>query len=162
MSESPGFLPPILELEGTWEEILDLLYCVFVKDFKVRRCFHKRMPVYYDGRVFPEGKGKEEGFWHVISRIDYSGGERLPDFRRAERLPWARPLMESPDRVEIKVFDHEEGPKDKGIRRYIWLENHDYVLIFQKKKVLFWITAFYIDKNGQREDLRKRYEERVQ
>jgi hypothetical protein len=57
-----------------------------------------------------------------------------------------RPLMESPPRSEILVFDHLEGPKDKGARRYIWLEQFDYVLILQKKKrAFFWVTAFYID-----------------
>jgi len=71
--------------------------------------------------------------------------------------------MQSPERTEIRVFDHSEGPKDKGIRRYIWLENYDYVLILQRrKKAFFWITAFYVDIEWKRKDLRKRFAERVQ
>jgi hypothetical protein len=70
--------------------------------------------------------------------------------------------MESPERSEIKVFDYVEGPKDRGIRRYIWLDEYDYVLILQrKKKAFYWITAFYVDTRWKREDMNKRFVERV-
>ena len=70
--------------------------------------------------------------------------------------------MESPPRSEILVFDHSEGPKDKGARRYIWLEQYDYVLILQKKKkAFFWVTAFYIDSEWKRKDLRNKFTEKL-
>jgi hypothetical protein len=56
--------------------------------------------------------------------------------------------MESPPRLEILVFDYFEGPKNKGIRRYIWLERFNYVLILQKRKIAFYlIAAFYVEGN---------------
>lgn len=162
MTSYPDFLPSLLNLDGRWEEIFKRLYSVFSNDFKTGKVFHRGFIVLYDGRILPDGQGKEEGFWHVISRIDRSNRGREIDFRRAERLPWARPLMESPPRSEILVFDHSEGPKDKGQRRYIWLEQFDYVLIMQKKKrVFFWVTAFYIDSEWKRRDLRKKFGERL-
>jgi len=84
------------------------------------------------------------------------------DNRRAERLPWARPMMESTARNEIRVFDYDHGTKDVGVRRYVWLADYDYVLIFQKKKkAMFWVTAYYIDSDRGRRDLIRRYEQRA-
>jgi len=162
MTKIPDFLSPILDLQGTWEEILERLYAVFSRDFKKGAVHHRGMRIIYDNRVLPDGRDKEEGFWHVVSRKDRDSGERLPDYRRAERLPWARPTMASPERSEIKVFDFDHGTKDIGVRRYVWLDEYDYVLIFQKKKkALFWITAYYVDSERGRKDLSSRYEKRL-
>jgi len=158
---APDFLPAILNLSGSWNEILDQLYSIFARDFKSGAVRHRNLKVFFDKRVLPDGEGKEEGFWHMVSRYDSELGQRLVDYRRAERLPWARPMMESPPRLEIKVFDYLEGPKDKGIRRYIWLEGYDYVLILQhRKSAFYWITAFYVDTGWKRKDLEKRFEEK--
>lgn len=163
MTVLPDFLPPILALGGTWEEILERLYAVFCSDFKKGAVYHQGMRIIYDGRVLPDGHDKEEGFWHVVSKEDRISRERLLDYRRAERLPWARPTMENPERNEIKVFDYDHGVKDIGVRRYIWLAQYDYVLVLQqKKKALFWVTAYYVDSEGRRRDLKKRYEKRTQ
>jgi len=71
-------------------------------------------------------------------------------------------MMESEERVELKIFDYDHGPRDKGIRRYIWLEDLDYVLILQRKgKIYIWITAYYVDYEGTRKKLAKRYVNRV-
>ena len=160
MKGVPDFLPSILELVGPWEEILPLLYSVFERDFKKTHVSHRGIQIYYNRKVLPDGHGKEEGFWHVISRKVSNSGERLIDYCRAERLPWARPMMESPERPELVVFDYSEGPKDKGIRTYIWLEDYDYVVILQrKKKAYYWVTAYYVDSEWQRKNLRRRYQE---
>lgn len=149
MAETPDFLPPILDLRGTWEEILGGLYAVFSRDFKNGAVHHRGMKIIYNNRLLPDGCDKEEGFWHVVSKKDRTRGERLIDYRRAERLPWARPTMEGPDRNEIKVFDYDHGIKDIGVRHYVWLAEYDDALIFQKKKkALFWITAYYVDSGG--------------
>jgi len=161
MAAYPEFMPPILNLNGTWEEILELLYNVFKSDFIDSTPYHDNIPVSVNTTIKPDGRGKEEGFWHVISKNDSHSQARLIDYRRAERLPWARPMMESPPRKEILVYDYYEGTKDKGVRRYIWLKDYDYVIILQrKKKAYFWVTAFYIDKKWKRRDLQKKYEKR--
>jgi hypothetical protein len=161
MSKLPNFLPSLLPLNGNWNRILKTLYRVFERDFKEQTTKHEFIPIDFTRKIMPDGEGKEEGFWHVVSKYDHKRGERLIDYDRAKRLPWARPMMESPARGEIKVFDYDHGPKDKGIRRYIWLEGYDYVLILKKyKNKYFWITAYYVYKNGKR-DLNKRYKNRI-
>src|SRR5512139_343321 len=140
MNASPDFLPPILDLSGSWDDILALLYSLFSRDFKSGAVFHRGRRVIYDGRILADGRAMEEGFWHAVSRGDLRTGERLIDFRRAERLPWAKPLMESQERPEIIVFLHREGQRDKGVRIYIWLHGYDYVLILQtRKKAYHWV-----------------------
>lgn len=162
MPDSPSFLPPMLNLDGEWATVLERLYAVFSRDFKETKAHHRGLRVIYNGAVLPDGLGKEEGFWHVMSRKDKTTGERLPDYPRAKRLPWAKPIVESPERSEIKVWQYREGSSDSGIRTYLWLEKYDYLLILQKKKnVYYWVTAFYVDFEGKRAELRRKYEQRV-
>ena len=72
-------------------------------------------------------------------------------------------MMENAERNEIKVFDYDHGKKDIGVRHYIWLAEYNYVLIFQQKKnVLFWVTAYYVDSERGRKDLEGRYAKRLQ
>ena len=161
MDDTPSFLPPMLVLDGDWDTILVRLYSVFEQDFKHSQTYYSGVKVVYNGTVNPDGQGKEEGFWHVVSKDDSVTGERLPDNRRAERLPWAKPLMESPTRPEIKVWQYKEGSADKGIRTYIWLEDYDYVLILERKKhAFYWVTAFYVTTK-KRDDLQKKYKNRL-
>jgi hypothetical protein len=135
-----------------------MLYAVFVKDFKGAPAHHCGTRVHYNDRILPDGQGKEEGFWHVITKDEGVGGNRIPDYQRAKRLPWARPVMESGERAEIKVFDYDHGTKDKGVRRYIWLFDLDYVLVLWRRKArYFWLTAYHVDSTRRREDLNSRF-----
>lgn len=161
MSDTPSFLPPMLNLDGQWDTVLSRLYAIFVKDFKESQTCHRGIKVIYNSTIKADGLGKEEGFWHVVSKFDGNTGERLIDYPRAKRLPWAKPLMESPERLEIKVWQYKEGTADKGLRTYIWLEDYKYALILQRKrKVFYWVTAFYVESWKQK-NLRKKYERRV-
>jgi hypothetical protein len=160
MNDSPDFLPPILDLDGDWDNILARLYNVFERDFKNSKTYHRGIRVIYDGKIKHDGQGKEEGFWHIVSKKDYNTGDRLIDYLRAKRLPWAKPLMESPVRSEVKVWQYKEGA-DKGIRTYIWLEDYSYVLILERKKhVFYWVTAFYVN-DKKRIELQNKYKKRL-
>jgi len=99
MEDAPAFLPPMLALDGDWDNILARLYSAFEKDFKESRTYHRGIKVIYNGTINDDGLGKEEGFWHVVSKWEENRGERLIDYPRAKRLPWAKPLMESPKRL---------------------------------------------------------------
>lgn len=162
MSDQPDFLPPKINTDGIWEIVVHKLYKVFTNDFKINRTRHCGLEVLYNKKILPDGDGKEEFFWHIISKDNKLTGQREPHFPRARRLPWARPLMEGGARAEIKVFDYDHGAKDKGMRRYIWIEDYRYALVFQEKKGKFcWLTAYYVTKGGEI-DLTNRYMNRVQ
>lgn len=163
LSNQPDFLPAILDLDDrSWDEILDLLYSVFSQDFKSERPIHFGLKVIFDERILDDGSGKEEGFWHVVSKTHHQSGDRLIDYRRAERLPWAKPMMESGSHPDLLIFDYDHGAKDKGIRRYVWLKDFNYVLVLKSKnRVFFWVTAFYAKSRRGKQDLQRRYERRV-
>ena len=161
---NPDFLPPFINLDGSYEEIVERLYDVFRKDFMETRAKHLHREVHYNGVINEFSQGKVEGFWHVISRMDETKTNRTIDYRRAERLSWAKPLMENPDNEQIKFFYYDEGGghKRKGIRHYIWFESGDYVVILQRKKSYYvWVTAFYVDKEWKQRDLQKKFERRL-
>ena len=51
------------------------------------------------------------------------------------------------------------------IRTYLWLKNHDYVVILERQPkdkgdVFMLITSFYLDHEAKRRDLQSRYERR--
>lgn len=161
MSIMPDFLPSMINLDGLYQEIIERLYEVFRKDFIQNRACHLGRSVTFNGLIDEFSQGKVEGFWHVITRADSANTERLIDYRRAERLPWAKPLMETPYHNEIKFFCYEEGDCRKGIRNYIWFENGRYVVILKKRKYdYFWITAFYVD-DWKEKDLQRRFAKRI-
>ena len=163
-SSTPLFLPPILDLRGEREPVLSLLYSIFCEDFKKKEVFCNCIKVVYDNQIKQDGEDKEEGFWHIITK-DYNG-ERLIDFKRAEKLPWAKPLLCNINDSTVKHWRYNEGAKNKGIRFYIWLENHNYVIILQEKHkrnslpCLFLITGFHVEEK-KREELYKKYNKRI-
>jgi len=138
----------MVSLDGSYGDIIERLYGVFRNDFIETRATHLGRDVAYNGVINEFSQGKVEGFWHVITRDDSARTHRLIDYRRAERLPWAKPLMESPYHEDIKFFSHDEGSTRKGIRHYIWFENGSYLVILKKRKYdYYWITAFYVDEH---------------
>lgn len=152
------WLPPILSLSGTWEQIVSTLYSIFEKDFKRARPSFQDHKVLWDRRILPN-QSYEEGFYHLISIDDQSTGERIPDFRRAERLPWCAPTITHSNDNAVKVWDYLEG---KGqIRTYVWLEEGDYCIVLEKLKIqvrkrAMLITAFYVDGPSRRRNLRNK------
>ena len=96
MSDIPDFLPPLLNLDGTYPDIIERLYTVFRADFIENRAQHFGRIVTFNGIVDEYSQGKANGFWHVITRDDAAAQNRLIDYPRAKRLPWAKPLMQNP------------------------------------------------------------------
>lgn len=158
----PDWLPPMLDLHGEWDAMLHTLYRVFTRDFKTGALHLGQDRVRYDGRVLA-GETYEECFWHLVTRKDQSSGERLPDFRRAERLPWCAPILRNVNDPAVTFWHYREG--DGRIRTYAWLVSGDYVVILERKpqrigQVAFLITAYHIDGPSQRRNLQRRYEKR--
>ena len=104
-------------------ETFDLLYAIFQRAFKDSQPLYEGNPVWF----FPEMEdGKEVIFWHMTSEKNKNTGERLPDFRRSERLPWARPMVDNHTHPEILAFDYVEADGDTNT--YVWLKDHDFLV----------------------------------
>ncbi len=153
-------------MDGPWEDVLARLYDVFDADFKQGRPSFEGRPVWWDRRILPGGS-YEEGFWHLVTEEDKETGERLPDFRRAERLTWCAPTIRHADDEAVTVWDYEES--SGKVRTYLWLENHEYVVILEKADreqggkrihVAILVTAHFIKHEWKRTQLRRKYEQR--
>ena len=90
---------------------------IFERDFKFNQPLYSGKPVWF----FPEMEGdKESIFWHLTHREDKKTGERLPDMRRCERLPWIKAVIENRDKPELLNWDYKEG--DGSVKTYLWLK----------------------------------------
>lgn len=162
MSTAPFWLPQVVNVNGEPNVVFALLYGIFEADFRGGILRFQTMPVWWDRRVIDPPY--EEGFWHLITRKDYGTGQRLLDFRRAERLPWCGPTITNCSDGCVRVWDYAED--DRRIRTYVWLEPCDYVVILERKKmrqvgsVAFLVTAFHVDGKQKREDLERKYRQR--
>ena len=159
MPAKPSWLPDLFPMDGDWEQKLHNLYKIFVRDFVQHQPHLDVIEVWWDQRVL-DGKFPE-GFWHITTQGNPPN--RLPDFRRSERLPWCAPsINNSTDPIIIK-WDYQEGKK---IRTYLWLERFDYVIILEKRHqrmgiIAFLITAFHVDGDRTRQQLKKKYNHRI-
>ena len=163
MTKDPHWLPPMLALSGTWDKIVSELYGIFEKDFKQGKPRFQHYMVWWDQRVL-SGQRFEEGFWHLISRDDKDSGERIPDFRRAERLPWCAPIIINSGNSSVNVWDYQESRGQ--IRTYMWLTDQDYCVILEKLRrhtqaAAMLVTAFHVDGPSQRRSLRTKLDKKV-
>lgn len=160
MCQQPSWLPPIFEMSPWSETLMESLYALFKRDFIDNQAYFAGNPVWF----FPQkDRGKEEIFWHLIEREDPPrSGNRFPDFRRSERLPWARSMLDNLQEPEILHWDYEEG--DRDVHTYVWLKDYDYLIVMKKYKngQRRLITAHYLDYSNKRSKLMKKYERRIQ
>lgn len=144
-------LPPQIETNGEWPEVLDRLYTNFREIFLAApRLLAQGKLLEMDGRKLDDDK--EEGFWHIVSRG--KPGDRLPDFDRARCMPWI-PCMLDGTAPGLSRWRHKEG--SGAIRQYYWLEAERYVLILEEgRHVNSLVTAFYVDKAYMAKELEKK------
>lgn len=162
MSERPHWLPERLVLDGTWEKTLTRLFAVFERDFIHTKRMLGNREVWWDRRKL-DGK-YDEGFWHIISEKDHATQERVPDFPRAERLPWCGPTISNDQDLAVKSWDYREG--NGRIRTYLWLENWDYVVVLEKRphrlgEIAFLITAYHVSGDSTHRKLKRHFDARV-
>lgn len=155
----PDWLPAPIECSGDWNQTLKRLYAVFQRDFTSSPPKFRNKRLWWNRKV-EAGELYPEGFWHLITRTDQKTGERLPDYRRAERLCWCRPVIEHADTAEVTLWDAD---KQGRVRTYLWLEPEDYVVVLENRgaDVAFLITAYYLDGESSRRSLRRSYAERL-
>lgn len=158
MKTLPDWLPDTFPGNSWNESTYELLYKIFQNDFVENKLSYRSYSVWF----FAEKEdGKEVVFWHLTSQNDKTTGERLPDLRRSERLPWARPMLDNPDKPEVLDWDYEEG--DGTIKTYVWLKDYNYLIIMKKYRdgARRLITSFWIEYQNFRNKLDKKYKQRI-
>lgn len=142
-------LIPYDDYGGDWSSYQETIYTVFKRDFLDSK-------PYFDGkrvntRREPIEYGKEEAFFHITCQDYLKNGERVPDFRRCERISWVRSFIENyqcdPTLCEccdgIKCW---REPYKATFRVHLLFEEERYIVILEpREKYCLLITAFYIE-----------------
>ena len=151
-------------------QLFDYLYGFFKRDFVENRTYLNQC-IYINPQSQRQEDDKEKSFWHLTSRHEkynvkegnryVTKVERLPDFRRSERIEWVKQIIENHDHAEVRCFYHKETTGSKPIRFYMWAHDADFVVILQKlgRSSSFLVTSFYIDKPYKRKTYQKRYDD---
>jgi len=159
----PAWIPAMMSCNGAWDEVIRHLFAVFDRDFCRGRPRFRGSMLTWDTRRL-EGS-YEEGFWHLITREERRSGERQADFRRAERLPWCRPVIDHETDSAVAAWDYDHGRKN--VRTYLWLRDHDYVIVMQRREnkkgfVSFvLVTAYHVDGPRSRRKLEASFANRM-
>jgi len=138
-------------------EIVEFLYKIFKDDFIDTSCYLAQK-IYIDPQSHKKAEGKEEIFWHIITRENKITKQRELDKHRACRIKWIKPIILHHNYTKIKMFYYLES--SGKIRLYLWAFEVDFVVILQKLGVSssYLVTSFYIDKNYNKNIYTKRYE----
>ncbi len=155
------------DVEGGWVQYQEELYKVFSKDFKSVGLKFKGKEVKI--RYQPIEYGKEEAFFHITCQDYDKDGERVPDFRRCERISWVRTFIEAADTDSQIEFDGyvynlkiwtEQVKND--FRYHILCEEVRFmVVVAERDRYCLLITAFYFEHNHSLDKKLKKYEEYI-
>lgn len=152
-------LPEIICLEdygGNYHSYMDAVYEVFARDFLNH---HPAFGSYVLKLKYnPEFKHRAYTFYHMTHEGEKED-ERIPDFRRCERIPWARPTIEKAVEFGLKFWEQTRNGKS---RVCIWMDvdngdNYFVILDVRKTFVLLW-TAFFADYPHQAQKKQKEYD----
>lgn len=156
MTLYPDWLPPLVLFDsygGDWTRYLEEIYDLFRLDhvlysprFRGAALRLKRHPII---------DGKEATFWHLISEGNLED-ERVPDFRRCERICWPRQIIEHADDSAISVWENKRGAEKRTL---LWLEEEDYLVVLAERAGynLLW-TAYMVPQEHRQAKLRREYE----
>ena len=151
---SLSWLPRLLTISPWGANTFDLLYELFHSDFIASRTYYQKSPV---GFSRDKEDGKEKIFWHITTREDKESAQRLADFRRCERLPWLKAILENAH--DSAILNWEDIGDDGTTRVYVWLKDYDYIAIMKrtKKGFLILLTAYWLEYENAKRKLMKKY-----
>lgn len=146
---------------GNWTNYEDAIYSIFKGDFVDGKPYFENKQVRI--RKHPMEDDKEEAFFHVTCKAYQKNGERVPDFRRCERIRWVRSFIENyecdPTQCEdcdgIKIW---REPYRANYRVHLLLEEEKYIVVLENRETYcLLITAFYIEYEHTLNKTLKRY-----
>lgn len=149
-------LPELIFMEdfgGNFDAYNEAVYAIFKQDFiKSRPTFNgtklrlKKHPYVDD---------KEYTYYHFTHSGDIEI-DRLPDFRRMERIPFPRPMIDNSNHTDLRVWRVKRGSKQRIL---ILSETEQYLVVLEDRGeyILPW-TAYYIEYPNKIRRLIKEYE----
>lgn len=141
------WLPELITLDdfnGEWSSYESYLYDIFSKHFlETNPIFNGKI---VRPRQHPMHNGKYESYFHITSGHYKEVEERVPDFRRCERIKWPKAMIEN---SKCNCIDNCDNyliwkKKYKNKFRYsLLLKNEKYLVILEERpKYYILISAF--------------------
>lgn len=159
-------LPDILECENKVDiqNYMDKLYKIFTDDYLISRPIFKGKKVFI--RKEPRDGNKEHTFIHLTHEDFFhkSGdpNDRVPDFRRSERLSWTRKIIEnykcSVDNECEKILYWEELFRGYKRINLLYKDERFLVVLEERDYCYLLITSFYLEKDYALDKRIKKYE----
>lgn len=159
-------LPDIIECEDFLKinTYMDSLYInVFRHDFILNTPQFNGVKVII--RKEPMDGNKEHGFIHMthedFSHKSKDPNDRTPDFRRCERLPWVRPIIENYECAMKnacgKILYWEELFRGY-VRVHLLYEDERFLVVLERRNDVYMIiTSFYLNKDWELEKRKQKY-----
>ncbi len=149
-------LPDLIFLEdyeGDFHVYNDAVYGVFRRDFVANKPSYKGKRLAL--KAHPIVDGKEYTYYHFT----HSGNietDRIPDFRRMERIGYPNPLINNSTHTTLKVWRNKRGNNNRIL---IFHEEEGYLVVLDDRQeyILPW-TAYYVEYNHQKRKFIKEYE----
>lgn len=143
--------PELIPFTGDWACYEDLIYEAFLDSFVYKNIRFRELPVKAQFR--PETRGKGFSFWHVISEAPERGNrnedERVPDFRRCERIRWIAWSIEQASNG-APGFSWWENRRGSETRVVIWAEQWDFAVILAKRRDYYVLKTAYAELRSHR------------
>ena len=163
--ENMCWLPPLElfeEYDSDWKVYESVLYGIFREDFIDSKPMFEGKQV--NIRRHPMEFNKEESFFHVTCYDYRKDNNRIPDFRRCERIRWVKSFIENyncdpsicQDCDGVKIW---EEPVGTNKRIHLLLEEERYLVVIERRALYcLLITAFYMDHNHSLEKRLRHYD----
>lgn len=141
-------LPNIITLEdydGDITKYLEAVYQVFKRDFIIN-------PPSFEGKRLalkkhPYVDGKEYTFYHFThdGKVE---SERIPNFRRLERMPFPKPMIDNSSHPYLKVWRNKRGQKERVL---IYHEDEHYLVVLEDRGDYILPWTAYLVEHGHRQ-----------
>ncbi len=136
-------LPPLVKYSqfSSDDEFLDALYEYFKQDFVHTKPKYKGSELML--KRYPIRDDRESTFYHITT-IGADEHSRSIDVKRAERLRWIKPIIESDDKT-LLVWENQRKKEENIL---LFHEKENFLIVIRKRKagLLFW-TSYYTSKN---------------
>lgn len=156
---SASWLPELVTCESrvsNWTAYEETIYGHYDKDF-----LRTPLPKLFGRDVRAKAgtvDNRNAGFWHLISESSGIDSERVPDFKRCERIRWPRAMIEAvSDSSRVRWWENDRRVGGKNVPRLVVsLPDFTYVVILatHERYFVLW-SAYTVEHRHRREKHQK-------
>ena len=146
-------LPPLLAFSGDWQKYVDQLYDIFQREIVYGNLRFQGAPIRTQYRPPTDDKGF--GFWHIISEGPEEA-ERVPDFRRCERIRWISWVIQHAE-IDARI-SWWKNKRKANTHVVLWVEEEDFVVILAERKGYYLLRTAYCVEEHRRNSLKRERE----